>query len=131
MKDFKKIFPDMNRNAGGPQFYHHIDGKKTELPKEKIIEKLKIEVRSLNNDDINKRKLPKDLTGVVITKIDQDSPINYLSINNIIVEADKKKIKTIGDLKNIINSAIRSSKKTIMIAIYNNQQRRYIGVNLN
>tara|TARA_B100000161_G_C33547485_1_gene413775 strand:+ start:479 stop:1171 length:693 start_codon:yes stop_codon:yes gene_type:complete len=24
MKDFKKIFPDMNRNAGGPQFYHHI-----------------------------------------------------------------------------------------------------------
>ena len=46
--------------------------------------------------------------------------------------ADKKKIKTIGDLKNIINSAIRSSKKTIMIAIYNNQnQRRYIGVNLN
>ena len=106
--------------------------KKAELPKAKIIEKLKIEVRSLNNDDINKRKLPKDLTGVVITKIDQDSPINYLSINNIIVEADKKKIKTIGDLKNIINSAIRSSKKTIMIAIYNNQnQRRYIGVNLN
>ena len=93
---------------------------------------MKIEVRSLNTDDINNRKLPKDLTGVVITKIDQDSPINYLSINNIIVEADKKKIKTIGDLKNIINSAIRSSKKTIMIAIYNNQnQRRYIGVNLN
>ena len=106
--------------------------KKAELPKVKIIEKLKIEVRSLNTDDINNRKLPKDLTGVVITKIDQDSPINYLSINNIIVEADKKKIKTIGDLKNIINSAIRSSKKTIMIAIYNNQnQRRYIGVNLN
>ena len=105
--------------------------KKAELPKAKIIEKLKIEVRSLNTDDINNRKLPKDLTGVVITKIDQDSPINYLSINNIIVEADKKKIKTIGDLKNIINSAIRSSKKTIMIAIYNNQnQRRYIGVNL-
>ena len=106
--------------------------KKAELPKAKIIEKLKIEVRSLNTDDINNRKLPKDLTGVVITKIDQDSPINYLSINNIIVESDKKKIKTIGDLKNIINSAIRSSKKTIMIAIYNNQnQRRYIGVNLN
>ena len=41
--------------------------KKAELPKAKIIEKLKIEVRSLNNDDINKRKLPKDLTGVVIT----------------------------------------------------------------
>ena len=24
MDDFSKIFPDKNRNAGGPQFYHHI-----------------------------------------------------------------------------------------------------------
>ncbi len=24
MNDFSKIFPDRNRNAGGPQFYHHI-----------------------------------------------------------------------------------------------------------
>ena len=105
--------------------------KKAEAPKTKTIEKLKIEVRSLTDEDINQRKLPNNTTGVVITKIDQQSPINYLSINNIIVEADKKKIKTIGDLKNIINSAIKSSKKTIMIAIYNNQnQKRYIGVNL-
>ena len=45
--------------------------------------------------------------------------------------AKHKKIKTIGDLKNIVNSAIRSSNKTITIAIYNNQnQRRYIGVKL-
>ncbi len=43
----------------------------------------------------------------------------------------KKKIKTVGDLKNIVNSALRSSDKTILIAIYNNQgQRRYIGVKL-
>ena len=43
----------------------------------------------------------------------------------------KNKIKTVGDLKNIVNSAIRSTDKTIMIAIYNNQsQKRYIGVNL-
>ena len=105
--------------------------KKAEAPKTKTIEKLKIEVRPLTDEDINQRKLPNNTTGVVITKIDQKSPINYLSINNIIVEADKKKIKTIGDLKNIINSAIKSSKKTIMIAIYNNQnQKRYIGVNL-
>ena len=105
--------------------------KKAEAPKTKRIEKLKIEVRALTNDDINSRNLPEDMTGVVITKIDQNSPINYLRVNNIIVEADKKKIKTIGDLKNIINSAVRSSKKTIMIAIFNNQnQRRYIGVKL-
>ena len=105
--------------------------KKAEAPKTKRIEKLKIEVRALTNEDINYRNLPEDISGVVITKIDQNSPINYLRVNNIIVEADKKKIKTIGDLKNIINSAVRSSKKTIMIAIFNNQnQRRYIGVKL-
>ena len=24
MNDYSKIFPDRNRNSGGPQFYHHI-----------------------------------------------------------------------------------------------------------
>ncbi len=71
--------------------------KKAEAPKTKRIEKLKIEVRALTNEDINYRNLPEDISGVVITKIDQNSPINYLRVNNIIVEADKKKIKTIGD----------------------------------
>ena len=73
----------------------------------------------------------RDTTCAVITKIEDDSPINYLNINNIIIEAQKKKIKTVGDLKNIVNSALRSSNKTILIAIYNNKsQRRYIGVKL-
>jgi len=53
------------------------------------------------------------------------------NINDVIVEAQKKKIKTIGDLQNIVKIAIRSEEKTILIAIYNNQnQRRYIGVKL-
>ena len=54
-----------------------------------------------------------------------------MNINNIIIEAQKKKIKTPGDLKNIVNTVLRSDDKTILIAIYNNQnQRRYIGVKL-
>ena len=105
--------------------------KKAEGPKTIIIEGLKITVRSLTKKDIETRNLPKNTTGAVITKIENDSPINYLNVNNIIVEAQKKKIKTIGDLKNIVNSVLRSSDKTILIAIYNNQsQRRYIGVKL-
>ena len=105
--------------------------KKAEGPKTTIIEGLKITVRSLTKEDIEARNLPKETTGAVITKIENDSPINYLNVNNIIVEAQKKKIKTVGDLKNIVNSALRSSDKTILIAIYNNQgQRRYIGVKL-
>ena len=105
--------------------------KKAEAPKTTIIEGLKISVRALTNEDIEARNLPKTTTGAIITKIENDSPINYLNVNNIIVEAQKKKIKTVGDLKNIVNAAIRSSDKTIMIAIYNNQnQKRYIGVKL-
>ena len=85
----------------------------------------------LTKEDINIRKLPENTTGVVITKIEDDSPVNYLNINDVIVEAQKKKIKTIGDLQNIVKIAIRSEEKTILIAIYNNQnQRRYIGVKL-
>ena len=99
--------------------------------KNTIIEGLKIEVRVLTSQDLQDRNLPQNTTGVVITKIESDSPINYLNVNNIIIEAQKKKIKTVGDLKNIVNSAMRSADKTIMIAIYNNQsQKRYIGVKL-
>ena len=105
--------------------------KKAEGPKLTIIDGLKITVRALTKQDIETRNLPKDTSGAVIVKIENDSPINYLNVNNIIIEAQKKKIKTVGDLKNIVNSATRSTDKTIMIAIYNNQgQKRYIGVKL-
>ncbi len=105
---------------------------KPKLNKNTYIEGLKIEVRTLSKQDVNERRLPKGTTGAIITKIDNDSPINYLKVNNIIVEAQKKKIKTVGELDLIVKSAIKSSEKTILIAIYNNQnQRRYIGVKLN
>ena len=95
------------------------------------IKSLKINTRLLNDKDIQKRKLPKKTTGLVITDIDKDSPINYLKINNIIVEVQKKKIRSIKDLEKIVEAALKSNQKTILIAIYNNQnQRRYIGVKL-
>ena len=107
-------------------------GLVTEKPKEDTIEGLKIKVRLLNKDDIKERNLPKNTTGLVITEIDKDSPVNYLQVNNIIVEAQKKKINTIGDLDNIVKLALKSNDKSLLIAIYNNNnQRRYIGVKLN
>ena len=106
-------------------------GTVTQKPKSKEIEGLKITVRLLDKSDIEKRNLPKGTTGLVILKIEEDSPVNYLQVNNIIVEAQKKKINTIGDLDNIVKMSLRSSEKTLLIAIYNNQnQRRYIGVKL-
>ncbi len=108
---------------------------KASKPSEKLepskIDRLKITVRVLNNDDIIQRKLPKGTTGLVITSIDSDSPINYLNINNIIVEAQKKKIRSVQELNRITEQAMTTSEKTILIVIYNNQnQRRYIGVKL-
>ncbi len=104
----------------------------SQKPKENKIDGLKISVRLLNKKDISERKLPKGTSGVVITKIEKDSPIKNLEVNNIIVEVQKKKINTIGDLKNTIDKTMRTSEKTLLIAIYNNQnQRRYIGVKLN
>ena len=105
--------------------------KVVQKPKENKIEGLKISVRLLNKKDITERQLPKGTSGVVITKIEKDSPVNNLEVNNIIVEVQKKKINTIGDLKNTIDKTLRSAEKTLLIVIYNNQnQRRYIGVKL-
>ena len=105
--------------------------KKVIEPKAVEVKSLKIEVRALEKKDIEQRKLPKNTTGLVITKIATDSPINYLNVNDIIVEANKKSIRTINQLENIVSAAIKSKEKTILIAIYNNQnQRRYIGVKL-
>ena len=68
---------------------------------------------------------------MVITNIGKNSPVNYLNVGDIIVEAQKKKIKSISDLENIVDAALKSNQKTILIVIYNNQnQRRYIGVKL-
>ena len=42
-----------------------------------------------------------------------------------------KKIKSIKDLEDIVDKALKSNQKTILIVIYNSQnQRRYIGVKL-
>ena len=96
------------------------------------IESLKITVRILSTKDIEDRKLPKNTSGLVITGIKKDSPvINYLRVNDIILEAQKNKIKSIEDLERVVNNVLQSDEKTILFVIYNNQnQRRYIGIKL-
>tara|TARA_B000000460_G_scaffold113670_1_gene79794 strand:+ start:341 stop:1753 length:1413 start_codon:yes stop_codon:yes gene_type:complete len=95
------------------------------------IDNLKIAVRELTKNDINKRKLPTETKGLVITSIDIDSPVNYLEVNNIIIEVQKKKISSVKSLNDIIKNVLNSSESTLLIVIYNNQnQRRYLGVKL-
>ena len=95
------------------------------------IDHLKITVRELTKNDINKRELPTETKGLVITTIDIDSPLNYLEVDNIIIEVQKKKISSIKLLNDIIENVLSSSESTLLIVIYNNQnQRRYLGVKL-
>jgi len=110
------------------------DDFKAEKPMEnKIseIEKLKISVRLVNQNDLRERNLPSNTKGLVITDIKPESPIDYLNVGNIIIETDGKPIRTVGQLNNYINSVIRSGNKTIFITIYNNQnQKRSIGIKI-
>ena len=104
---------------------------KPETPDISEIKSLKIIARLLNKKDIAQRKLPNQTTGLVITNIGKNSPVNYLNVGDVIVEAQKKKIKSIKELEDIIDKALKSDQKTILIVIYNSQnQRRYIGVKL-
>ena len=106
------------------------ESKKT--PEEFIVNDLKITVRKLTNEDIKNRNLPNQTSGLVITKIDKDSPlINSIELNSIILEAQKKKIRDINDLNRAIKQVMNSNEKTILLVIYNSQnQRRYIGIKL-
>ena len=96
------------------------------------IESLKITVRALTKDDIKNRKLPNQTSGLVVTKIENNSPLaKSLELNSIITHAQKKKIRSINDLIQITEDVLNSNQKTILLTIYNNQnQRRYIGINL-
>ena len=109
-----------------------ISEKKEELPKETLIENLKIKVRKLSDQDIKTRNLPNQTNGLVITSIEKDSPLNgSIEVNSIILEAQKKKIRTVEDLNQAVQKVLNSIQKTILLVIYNSQnQRRYIGIKL-
>ena len=106
--------------------------EKKENPKEIEIKDLKITVREISKEDIKSRNLPNQTLGLVITKIENDSPLlNSIEVNSIILEAQKKKIKKANDLTQAVQQVLNSNQKTILLVIYNSQnQRRYIGVKL-
>ena len=109
-----------------------VSEKKSKAPQDIIIEDLKITVRKLTKEDIKTRKLPNQISGLVITKIGNTSPLlKSIKANSIIVEAQKIKIKSVKDLEKIVKDVLKSNQKTILLAIYNNEnQRRYIGIKL-
>ena len=104
---------------------------KTESDKDIIVEALKISVRDLNKNDISERKLPKNTTGVVVTKIMEGSPLIFVSVNDIIVELQKKKVTNSKQFSNLVKEIISKGATTLYIAIFNSDnQRSYITVKL-
>ena len=104
----------------------------TEPDKDIIVEALKISVRDLNKNDISKRELPKNSTGVVVTKISENSPLKFVSVNDVIVELQKKKITNSNQFLKLVNDILNKGQKTLMFAIYNSKnQRSYLTVKLN
>ena len=105
--------------------------KKTDVSKYTKIENLKISIRDLNKDDISERKLPKNTTGVVVTEIFEGSPLKFVSINDVIVELQKKKVINSNQFSNLLKEIINKGAKTLYLAIYNSSnQRSYITVKL-
>ncbi len=106
--------------------------KKKEDPKETEIKDLKIKIREITKEDIKQRNLPNQTSGLVITKIEANSPLaSSIEVNSIILEAQKKKIRNANDLSQVVNQVLKSNQKTILLVIYNSQnQRRYIGIKL-
>ena len=108
--------------------------KKTKVVKKvEDIEKLKIAVREINNEDISSRNLNKKTSGVVITEISNRSPLNnLLSVNDIIIEVQKSPIKSPSDLKRQVDNFFQKGEKTLLLTVINkNNQRRYLGVKIN
>jgi len=96
-----------------------------------FIENLKIYVRELNKDDISKRDLPKNTSGVVVTEILENSPLIFLSVDDIIVEIQKIKVVSPNQFSKIVKDTINKGQKTLLLAIYNsNNQRSYLTVKL-
>jgi serine protease Do len=110
-------------------------GKRRTMPKAKSeieIQTLKIIVRDLTEEDINARKLKKNLKGVVILEISNKSPLNrFLSVNDIILEIQKTPI-TAGTINKLVEEIIKKGEQTLLLTIINqNNQRRYLGVKVN
>jgi serine protease Do len=95
------------------------------------VENLKISIRDLNKDDISERKLPKNTTGVVVTEISEGSPLMFVSVNDVIVELQKKKVINSIQFSNLVKEIISKGSTTLYLAIFNSSnQRSYITVKL-
>jgi len=103
----------------------------TDLSSSINIDSLRISVRNLTKGDVSERKLPKDTTGVVVTEINSNSPLIFISVNDVIVELQKQKVLNTNQFSNLLDKIIKKGSKTLYLAIFNSaNQRSYITVKI-
>ena len=97
------------------------------------IEALKITVRGISANEIETRKLEKNLKGDVISEISNSSPVaGVLQVGDIILEVQKNKVSNAKELNNLIESIYKKGEQTLLLTIINSQnRRRYLGVKTN
>tara|TARA_Y100001970_G_scaffold132646_1_gene163734 strand:- start:14405 stop:15823 length:1419 start_codon:yes stop_codon:yes gene_type:complete len=104
------------------------ENKKSKKPIQVKIENLKISVRDLTKEDVEQRRLDKNLKGVVVTKISSESPLSFLiSMGDIIVELQGKVINNTKDLDRVSKEISKSAKKTLLIRFLNKRNQPSYG----
>ena len=87
--------------------------------------------QSINKEDIEERDLPKNTTGVIVTEIFDGSNLMFVSVNDVIVELQKKRVLNSKQFLKLVNEIINKGEKTLYLAIFNSSnQRSYITVKL-
>ena len=75
--------------------------------------------------------MPKNTTGVVVTEISQESPLVFVSVNDVIVELQKKKVLNSSQFSSLVKEIISKGATTLYLAIFNSSnQRSYLTVKL-
>ena len=58
--------------------------------------------------------------------------INLLSVDDVIIEVQKKSVKDTSDLNKIVSDISKKGEKTLLLTVINkNNQRNYLGVKIN
>ena len=97
------------------------------------IKELGIRVKSISQEDRSRLELGNNLTGVIIDEIDSDSFLvrQGISVDDIILEIQGKKIQTSSDLLTVIDDVIAQGKENVLLVFYAGQNaKKYIGAKL-
>tara|TARA_B100000686_G_scaffold331541_1_gene395205 strand:- start:351 stop:1760 length:1410 start_codon:yes stop_codon:yes gene_type:complete len=97
------------------------------------IKELGIKIRTLSDDDKIRLELDKNVEGVIIADIEQDSFLIRQNIkkDDVIIEIQNKAVSTSGDVLAVIDEVIAQGKENILIVFYAGpNSRKYIGVRL-